>query len=144
MGFIKNTLDHSSHNETRNTIANEKFTLNEAEIVACNQWINDYCNVPYALLKNSIDEFSWGLEQIDVPTGFEQYTTALEMTLLPQNQPGKNRCWLIELVRCWEIRQPKSNRFIKRYRIFIDFVLNHYMRVMVLILQTRNYMNLKI
>lgn len=91
MGFIKNTLDHSSHNETRNTISNKKFTLNEAEIVACNQWLNDYCNVPYALLKNSIDEFSWGLEQIDVPTGFEQYTTALEMTLLPQNQPGKKQ-----------------------------------------------------
>lgn len=43
------------------------------------------------MLKNSIDEFSWGLEQIDVPTGFEQYTTALEMTLLPQKQPGKKQ-----------------------------------------------------
>lgn len=91
MGFIKNTLDHSSHNQTRNTIASDRFTLNEAEVVACNQWINDYCNIPYALLKNNIDEFSWGLEQIDIPTGFEQYTTALEMTLLPQNQPGKKQ-----------------------------------------------------
>lgn len=42
-------------------------------------------------MKDSIDEFSWGLEQIDVPTGFEQYTTALEMTLLPQNQSGKKQ-----------------------------------------------------
>lgn len=91
MGFIKNTIDHCSHNQTRNTIASGRFTLNELEVVSYNQWLNDYSNAPYALLKNSIDEFSWGLEQIDVPTGFEQYTTALEMTLLPQNQPGKKQ-----------------------------------------------------
>lgn len=91
MGFINNTVDHCSHNQTRNTIATEQFTLDETEIVLCNKWLNDYCNAPYELMKNSIDEFSWGLEQIDVPTGFEQYTTALEMTLLPQNQPGKKQ-----------------------------------------------------
>lgn len=91
MGFIKNTVDHCSHNQTRNTITNSRFTLNGAEVILCNQWLNDYCNTPYDLLKNSIDEFSWGLEQIDNPTGFEQYTTALEMTLLPQNQPGKKQ-----------------------------------------------------
>jgi hypothetical protein len=66
MGFIQNTIDHCSHNQTRNTIASGRFTLNEAEVVSCNQWLIDYCNAPYALLKNSIDEFSWGLEQIDV------------------------------------------------------------------------------
>lgn len=91
MGFIKNTVNHCNHNQTRNTIASRQFTLNESEVVLCNTWLNDYCNAPYQLLKNSIDEFSWGLEQIDVPTGFEQYTTALEMTLLPQNQPGKKQ-----------------------------------------------------
>lgn len=91
MGFIKNTFDHSSHNQTRNTIANNQFTLNDTEIITCNQWLSDYSNEPYTLMKNSIDEFSWGLEQIDIPTGFEQYTTALEMTLLPQNQPGKKK-----------------------------------------------------
>lgn len=91
MGSIKNEIDHCCHNQTRNTISNERFTLNEVEITSCNQWLNDYCNVPYALLKDSIDEFSWGLEQIDAPTGFEQYTTALEMTLLPQNQHGKKQ-----------------------------------------------------
>lgn len=91
MGFIKNTVNHCSHNQTRNTIAHEKFALNGQEVVLCNKWLNDYCNAPYKLLKNSIDEFSWGLEQIDIPTGFEQYTTALEMTLLPQNQPGKKQ-----------------------------------------------------
>lgn len=91
MGFIKNTVDNCSHNQTRNTIESRRFRLSEDEIASCNQWLNDYCNEPYALLKDSIDEFSWGLEQIDIPTGFEQYTTALEMTLLPQNQPGKKQ-----------------------------------------------------
>ena len=91
MGFIKNTIDHSTHNQTRNTIATNQFTLNTTEVIECNQWLSDYCNAPYSLLKSSIDEFSWGLEQVDVPTGFEQYTTALEMTLLPQNQPGKKQ-----------------------------------------------------
>ncbi|SOB72686.1 Hypothetical protein EHLA_2053 [Anaerobutyricum hallii] len=91
MGIISNTIDHCIHNQTRNTIESGRFTLSEAEIVSCNQWLNDYCNAPYALLKDCIDEFSWGLEQIDIPTGFEQYTTALEMTLLPQNQPGKKQ-----------------------------------------------------
>lgn len=91
MGLIENTIDHCNHNQTRNATESGRFTLNESEVVLCNQWLNDYCNAPYALLKNSIDEFSWGLEQMDVPTGFEQYTTALEMTLLPQNQPGKKQ-----------------------------------------------------
>ena len=100
MGCIKNTIDHCSHNQTRNTIESMKFTLSNDEINSCNSWLNEYCNKPYALLKDGIDEFSWGLEQVDIPTGFEQYTTALEMTLLPQNQPGKNRCWRIESVRC--------------------------------------------
>ena len=72
MGFIKNTVDNCSHNQTRNTIESRRFRLSEDEIASCNQWLNDYCNEPYALLKDSIDEFSWGLEQIDIPTGFEQ------------------------------------------------------------------------
>lgn len=32
-----------------------------------------------------------GIEQIDVPTGFEQYTTALEMTLLERDVGGKKQ-----------------------------------------------------
>lgn len=91
MGLIKYNLNHTSLNEARNTIACEKFTLSEQEINSCNKWLEDYSDEPYALLKKSIEEFSHGLEQIDVPTRFEQYTTALEMILLPQNQPGKKQ-----------------------------------------------------
>ena len=80
MGFIKTTVDHCSHNQTRNTIASDRFTLNEAEVILCNQWLNDYCNMPYDLLKNSIDEFSWGLEQIDIPTGLNPDTRVKDLT----------------------------------------------------------------
>ncbi len=91
LGLIDNTIENNTHNQTRNVISSERFILDESEIDLCNQWLNDYSNGPYMLLENSIYEFSWGLEQIDIPTGFEQYTTALEMTLLPQNQPGKKQ-----------------------------------------------------
>lgn len=91
MGFINNTIDNCSHNQTRNTIDDTKFYLRDSEIDECNNFIIKYKGNPYRIMKNSIDEFSWGMEQIDIPTGFEQYTTALEMTLLPQNQPGKKQ-----------------------------------------------------
>ena len=58
MGF-ENMVEHCSYNQTRNFIDSRKFTLSEEEIVSCNQWLNDYCNAPYTLLKESIDEFSW-------------------------------------------------------------------------------------
>lgn len=90
-GFISNSVNHTSYCQTRNTLANERFTLSVPETALCNQWLCDYRNEPYTLLKNSIHEFSWGLEQVDLATGFEQYTTALEMTLLPQNQQGKKQ-----------------------------------------------------
>lgn len=92
IGIINNKINICRHNQIRNTIATSKYTLsNKLEVDKCNQWLNDYCNAPYELLKNCIEEFSWGLEQIDDPTGFEQYTTALEMALLPENQSGKKQ-----------------------------------------------------
>lgn len=91
LGVLNHTYDTVSHNKSRNTIADDCFTLNEAEIIECKQWLDDYSNAPYALLKNCIDEFSWGFEQIDIPTRFEQYTTVLEMILLQKNQRGKKQ-----------------------------------------------------
>lgn len=40
-------------------------------------------------MKDNIDEFVWGQAQVDMATGFEQFTTALEMTLLVPGQQGK-------------------------------------------------------
>ena len=89
LGIIKNTLNHASNKVTRNITDDRIFSLLPDEVLSCNQFLIDYQGSEYAMLKNCIDEFVWGLEQIDVATGFEQFTTALEMTLLGHNQPGK-------------------------------------------------------
>ncbi len=91
LGIMDNTVNNSSYNKTRNTIDARRYVLSTQEIGACNQFIVDFIGAPYVLMENSINEFAWGLEQIDVATGFEQYTTALEMTLLAQNQTGKKQ-----------------------------------------------------
>lgn len=89
MGFFNQTQKQTSDNATRNITDDTVFTLTTEEAIVCNKFLQDYSGREYDLLKDSIDEFVWGLEQVDVPTGFEQYTTALEMTLLGTNQQGK-------------------------------------------------------
>jgi hypothetical protein len=89
LGIMNNTLNHTSDNVTRNITDQRVFALTPAEVSQCNQFLSDYGGQEYLLLKAGIDEFVWGLEQVDVSTGFEQYTTALEMTLLGHNQQGK-------------------------------------------------------
>lgn len=59
--------------------------------MSCNQFLSDYHGSEYTIFKNCIDEFVWGLEQVDIATGFEQFTTALEMTLLDHHQRGKKK-----------------------------------------------------
>ncbi len=88
---IKNTFNNNSHNQTRNVIDSRKWQLCADEVVDINRWLSDYAGAPYQLLKNGIDEFSWGLEQIDLATGFEKYTTTLEMILLEKNATGKKQ-----------------------------------------------------
>jgi len=89
MGFINNTQKQTSDNVTRNIVDSTFFILSTDEAIKCNQFLQDYIGQEYYLLKNCIDEFTWGLEQVDIPTGFEQYTTALEMIFLAKDQQGK-------------------------------------------------------
>ena len=88
---INNTFNSNSHNQTRNVIDNRKWHLCAGEVSMANQWMSDYTGEPYSLLKNCIDMFSWGLEQIDLATGFEKYTTALEMVLLETDAQAKKQ-----------------------------------------------------
>lgn len=88
-GFFENTFNMTSSIQTRNTIDNRFFSLSANEVAELNNFITDYSNKPYDLLKECIDEFIWGLEQVDLPTGFEQYTTTLEMILLSKKKKGK-------------------------------------------------------
>lgn len=89
MGFINNTQKQTSDNVTRNIVDSRFFSLTPDEAAKCNQFLQEYIGQEYDLLKNCIDEFTWGLEQVDIPTGFEQYTTALEMIFLAKDQQGK-------------------------------------------------------
>lgn len=91
-GIMKNTSRQHVRQQTRNVIDDRKFELTEEETRECNAFLNSFLGKPYELLKKSIEEFSWGKEQVDIETGFEQYTTALEMTLLTHNQQGKKEC----------------------------------------------------
>lgn len=89
LGILKNNLHLTSDNVTTNITDERVFTLSAAEVQLCNQFIADYAGTEYCLMRDSINEFVWGLAQVDIATGFEQYTTALEMTLLGHNQQGK-------------------------------------------------------
>jgi hypothetical protein len=90
-GIINNILNLNSTIQTRNIIDNRFFSLSFSEVADLNSYITEYSNKPYDLLEECVDEFIWGLEQVDLPTGFEQYTTTLEMILLPKNQSGKKQ-----------------------------------------------------
>jgi hypothetical protein len=91
LGIMNNNVHHSSHSQSRNIVDKRMFTLTEPKILECNQFLSDYLDAPFVMLKPCIDEYVWGIEQIDEPTGFEQYTTALEMTLLEKDTPAKKQ-----------------------------------------------------
>ncbi len=88
MGFITNTMHQTDNSVTKNIVDERVFSLTTDEITACNAFLTDYIDT-YDIIKDNIDEFIWGLEQVDVPTGFEQFTTALEMTMLAKGQRNK-------------------------------------------------------
>lgn len=89
MGLFNNNQKQTSDNVSRNIVDNRVLILSPDEVINCNSFLQDYSGREFDLLKNCINEFTWGLEQIDIPTGFEQYTTTLEMLLLATNQQGK-------------------------------------------------------
>lgn len=91
LGIINNKTNNNNFYASRNIIDSRNYTLSPEETVRCNQFLNDYSGAAYVLLANSIKEFSWGLEQLDIATSFEQFTTALEMTLLEHNQQAKKQ-----------------------------------------------------
>lgn len=86
---LLNNICRQTNNLLINILDNTTYTLSPEEIISCNQFLREYSGQEYQLLKSCIKEFVNGLKQIDIPTGFEQYTTALEMILLDKNQRGK-------------------------------------------------------
>lgn len=88
-GLINNTVYRNSDNTERNIIDDRVFSLTAIELTECNRFLADYAGAEYVLLKRSIDEFTHGLTAIHPSIAFEQFTTALEMTLLDAGQQGK-------------------------------------------------------
>lgn len=82
LGIMNNTVHYSNQSRSRNIVDGRKYILSEQAIIECSKFLTDSIGTPFSILKPSIDEFIWGIEQLDIATGFEQYTTALEMTLL--------------------------------------------------------------
>lgn len=90
-GLLRNTLNHTVRNESRNIADRRKYLVSPEKISEIEKFISDYQGNEYAMLLPCINEFIWGLEQIDMATGFEQCTTALEMILLEKNENGKKQ-----------------------------------------------------
>jgi len=89
LGFIGNTNNMTVVIKDANTIKQDVFSLSVQESVDCDLFIRNYKGTEFILMKNIIDEYTFGLKQIDKATGFEQFTTALEMIFLEKNQQGK-------------------------------------------------------
>ena len=90
-GILRNTLNNTVRNESRNIADRRKYLVSPEKISEIEKFISDYQGNEYTMLISCINEFIWGLEQIDMATGFEQCTTALEMILLEKNENGKKK-----------------------------------------------------
>ena len=90
-GLINNTVMRTSDNVVRNVVDDREFSLGDTELENCNNFLATYSGAEYTLLKDNIDEFIQGLSATHHSIGFEQFTTALEMTLLDRGQQEKKK-----------------------------------------------------
>lgn len=91
VGILHNMQTQTSDSVTRNIVDNRIYRLTSDERAEWICFLNQHLGTTYDLIHQSLDEFVWGLEQTDEATGFEQYTTALEMTMLATGQQGKKQ-----------------------------------------------------
>ena len=107
MNFMNQTKNGCINIQDANIIRQTKYILLSDEVIACNSFIakhmginpdgtrrlnsdgSCYISSEFRMMNPIINEFTFGLKQIDIPTGFEQFTTALEMTFLVTNEQGK-------------------------------------------------------
>lgn len=107
MNFMNQTKNGCINIQDANIVRQRKYILSPGEMVACSSFIakhmginpdgtrrlnsddSFYISPEFRMMSLIINEFTFGLKQIDIPTGFEQYTTALEMTFLVANEQGK-------------------------------------------------------
>lgn len=87
----ENTFTNTIWIKDANTINPPKYILSENESIDFGDFAIKYDHC-FRLSKSIIDEFCFGLKQIDNATAFEQYTTSLEMFMLEKNCPNKKQC----------------------------------------------------
>ncbi|WP_335871100.1 hypothetical protein [Bacillus sp. 2205SS5-2] len=85
-----NTFTNTILIKDANTINPQKYVLSEDEAKDYNNFSIKY-DCCFNLSKNIIDEFCFGLKQIDAATAFEQFTTSLEMLMLEKNCRNKKQ-----------------------------------------------------
>lgn len=89
--FGNNTFTNTIWIKDANTTNTKRYILSKDECRDFNDYSIKYDRC-FNLCKNIIDEFCFGLKQIDNATAFEQYTTSLEMFMLEKNCQNKKQC----------------------------------------------------
>lgn len=107
MNFMNQTKNGCINIQDANIVKQTKYILLPNEVAVCNSFIakhmginpdgtrklnsdgSYYFSQEFRMMSPIINEFKFGLKQIDIPTGFEQFTTALEMIFLVTNEQGK-------------------------------------------------------
>ena len=87
----------------------------------CNHFIEYESSLAYELLKNSIEEFTWGIEQTDVATGFEQFTTTLEMLLLERKQSSKTKTLAKRVAMLLEDEEANIKLIYNKMKLFYGY-----------------------
>lgn len=121
MGFVRCKPCDIKDSIGRNIIDRRIFTLSDTELQQCNQFIAEYSGNVYLLMKNCINEFIHGLEQIDIATGFEQYTTTLEMTLIGHDQQGKKEVLSKRISVMLETDPERVNALYQKLKTFYRY-----------------------
>lgn len=121
LGFINQTMKQTDSSISKNFIQNTLFSLSDSEILECNAFLSRVSIEEFNLIKDNIDEFIWGLEQSDIPTGFEQYTTALEMTLLAKGERGKKEALSKRVAVLLESDRQKAQNLYNKMKNFYRY-----------------------
>lgn len=121
LGFITNRLNPIITIEDANIITEDIFKLTEEEVEECNIFIHKYYTQGFSLMERIINEYTFGLKQIDLATGFEQFTTVLEMILLKENSPGKKEMLSKRTAALLGTNNPEITEIYSRMKEFYKF-----------------------
>lgn len=115
------TEKQTSNNVDKNITNTTFLSLSPDEIDECNRFLLRVSSAEFAMMRDCIYEFAWGQEQVDQPTGFEQFTTALEMLFLITNEQGKKECLAKRLSALLETDDTQILALYNKVKVFYRF-----------------------